>query len=265
MAGSGFQRFRGFFQSIAKIAFGRLAAKRFIWVRHNLEPHNGEKKSKLYRLVLWILEKTSEIKCSHAEYMDGYHYIPHPLYASSAASCSQLERDKKFVYFGHIARYKKLDELLNSWPVEEKLELHGKCYDTQLADELRKIIELRKLQVITCFEFLTEVQLEDLLLRTQYLILPHGAGSMIVSGAFYHAISFGTNILISDNLFGQELARRHPFCHSYQAATLPMVTQNLHYILPEDVINAANNFYGDEPFKQRWSELFTAAGQKQAL
>ncbi|WP_132927461.1 hypothetical protein [Sodalis ligni] len=187
--------------------------------------------------------------------MHGYSYIPHPLYNLFQSPQIEPYRSKEFVYFGHINRYKGLVELLTVWPAGIKIEIHGKCSDPKLLAEIIDIISSRKLQVTTDFSFISEEQLKELLIQTKYIVLPHAADSMIVSGAFYHSISYGANILIKKSKFGNEVASRHNFCTTFDYDNLASVLTEQKYIPANNVLNEAINNYGFDVFKRSWLTL----------
>lgn len=244
----------GFFRALAKIIYGKISSKKFIWVRHNLQPHEGSKNNILYQFIIKILEYVSSKKLSHANYMTDFFYFPHPLYNDHILDekLEQKNRNIDYLFFGTVARYKGLTELLSSWPKEYKLKICGACKDKNLQSEIEDIIKKRGIDVEVNFGFLTKTQAADLLASTKYVVLSHIADSMIVSGMFYHAISFGSNILVRDSRFGREVELQHNFCHTFTMDTLVSKLEGITYIPPVNVISEAEKFYGEHAFVESW-------------
>jgi hypothetical protein len=256
ISGKGIKLLKGFALALIKICYAKLAAKKFIWIRHNFKPHSGNRDNRLYEIIIKLLILVSDAKCSHAEYMLGYEYIPHPLYDIKCGDkLLSTIRDVEFIYFGIISRYKGLIELLSEWPEDRKLVLYGKCDDVILAKQLKKLIISRKLQVKYKFEFISEEELQKIFSQAKYIILPHSLDTMIVSGAFFHAISYGLNILVNNNKFGVEIAQRHSFCTVFENGNLNKIFPLLKYVHPDDVISEARRFYGPQIVQKKWFDL----------
>lgn len=256
ISGKGIILLKGFVLALIKICYAKLAAKKFIWIRHNFKPHANNYHKMLYETIIKILILVSDAKCSHAEYMAGYEYIPHPLYEIPITNkLSPIIKDLEFIYFGIISEYKGLVELLSEWPEDKELVMYGKCDDIILAEKLKKLIVSRKLQVKYKFEFISELELQDIFTRAKYIILPHSLDTMIVSGVFFHAISYGINILVKNNKFGIEIAQRHSFCTVFEDGHLNDIFPLLEYVHPNDVINEAKRFYGTQIVQTKWVNL----------
>lgn len=258
VSGRGIKLYVGLLRALIKIGFGKLAAKQFIWIRHNLKPHYGSNKNFFYQLVLRILKRVSNDICCHAEYIADSHYVPHPLYAleKEVSEAKFAPRDKEFVFFGHISRYKGIVELLQAWPQDKSLELYGKCESSALEVQINDIINLRKLSIKPNYGFISDVQLNEILQRVKYIVLPHASESMIVSGAFYHAISYGANIIVRDNKFGKEISKRHAFCTCFNLDNITSVINKLAYVEPRHVKQDAKKHYGIEQLQKLWSNVF---------
>lgn len=177
----------------------RIIFSKMIWVRHNFKPHRHTN-IKRYKFMCFLLGLFCNSKVTHRPYKD-YSYIPHPPYRHSEHLNKLDDRDIDNLVFGQIKKYKGIEELLKKWPKNEKLMIVGACNDETLDKNIKTIIQVRKLKVDYINEFISERKLNNLILRSKKVILPHLDETMIVSGAFYHAASFGANIASSPGGF----------------------------------------------------------------
>ena len=172
--------------------------KKVIWVRHNFKPHDKHN-SYVYKFFCFLLYYISDEKVTHRDVV-GYKYIPHPLYVNTNEFPVE-SRNIDYLYFGVISRYKGLVKLLNIWPESKKLLIRGHCKEQALYNELLSIILKRKLDVDINNVFLSENDLDIMISNAKFVVLPHDDKSMIVSGAFYHAATFGANVLMFKSEF----------------------------------------------------------------
>jgi beta-1,4-mannosyltransferase len=193
------------------LLIARLIFKKIIWVRHNFEPHTHNNLKK-YKFMCSLLNKISNLKITHRP-VTSYDYLPHPTYSSNVTLISDEKRDIDYLYFGIIKRYKGLTNLLSTWPKAKKLFIRGLCEDKILNDEILSIVKKRNLNVDYTNVFLTNSELNVLLSKTKVVVLPHLENKMIVSGAFYHAASFGANVMLRDGVFFKHLAAKFSFVH----------------------------------------------------
>jgi hypothetical protein len=247
-------QFSAFVKSLVLLILIRIIFRRVIWVRHNLKPHNKYSKILLKWLMFW-LAKLSDCQVTHRPVNDlKSHYIPHPLYPVNKGD-SQLLRDIPYLYFGMIKKYKGLDDLLMQWPVSLPLMMLGRCEDHELTSLLTGIIQERSLDVVWRNEFIDYDELSSIIGRTQTVVLPHTDNSMIVSGAFYHAISLGTNILIRDGAFYQDYLKRFNFVTSFNNGNLACVINNTHTILPSDIEKQVRLEFSNRAIFDAWDEV----------
>ena len=54
-------------------------------------------------------------------------------------------------------------------------------------------------------------ELDKYIRKTKFAVFPHQDNSMIVSGAFYHAITHGANIVCLPSRFASAMTRKHRF------------------------------------------------------
>jgi glycosyltransferase involved in cell wall biosynthesis len=241
--------------ALAMLGFFWLSSSNIIWVRHNFKPHDLARPRPANRVLAWALGKLARTIVTHRP-VSGLTstVVPHSLVQDGGALDAQ--RDIEFLCFGVVRRYKALDVLLQAWPVERPLVILGKSNDAELTAALQAIIAERGLQVRWENRFIPDDELNDALLRTRYVVLAHEDKSMIVSGAFYHAIACGANILIRAGQFADYNAGIHPFVTTFHMEQLAQDIQQLRYVAPEQVVAAAQQHYGDDICLQSWARLF---------
>jgi beta-1,4-mannosyltransferase len=185
---------RTFLSNVVALLALKVACEKIIWVRHNYWPHDLPRKYFRQDLLLALMQRLSTKIVTHRELGAIQSIVsPHPIYFEG--NLPETVRDIEFLYFGAIKRYKGLDRLLEVWPREKSLHIAGSVRDPDLLAELQRIVEARRLDVEFTGRFLPDAELNALLVRTKFLVLPHMEDTMIVSGAFFHAASFGANIL----------------------------------------------------------------------
>lgn len=243
-----------FIKACVLVALIRLRFRRVVWVRHNLKPHN-EHSVRFYNLLKRVLDRISDRVVTHRR-VNGIDSLamPHPLYPFDPDwIMSEQNRDIEYLYFGAVKRYKGLASLLQEWPVDKPLYMAGRCDDQQLRDELNGIIEERQLKVLWENKFLEYEELCRLIGRSQYVLIPHVDESMIVSGAFYHAVSGGANVLVADNDFYHEYLAPLPYVNSIgstmDGAEMPV------YVNPEVIREDAAKKWGIEAVAEAWRHV----------
>lgn len=248
-----------FFICLLLLLFFSFYCKKVVWVRHNYKPHNIQHKKInffMYKLLVNLLYRLSDKVISHAPVHDRFKttVIPHPLYNQDFSVLNKIKRDVDYLYFGTIKEYKSLDKLLLKWPVDKKLTLLGKSESDDLTNKILSIIRDRNLDVIWMNQFLSIDELEDNILKAKFVIIPHMDDSMIVSGAFFHAISFGANVWLANNKFSKNLANKHEFVKVFNSSEEINSEQKIN---DYDVLSDAMLSYGDEVLYKSWHEILS--------
>lgn len=226
-----------------KILFGKI-----VWVRHNFNPHSGSKI--YYKIIVFFLSILSDEKVTHRK-IEGYKEVPHPLYPVECDTESS-ERVIEYLCFGKVSRYKGIVELLKVWDPQNSLVLAGSCKDDELLDDINSIISSRGIDVQFINQFICDSELDKLLSKTKTVILPHTSQSMIVSGAFYHAISYGVNVIVRDDDF-------YSFCSERMKSVYRLESINNRVIYTEkDVRSEAVNHFGDNVVRDSWANLINS-------
>ena len=242
--------------ALALLALIRLASPNVVWVRHNFKPHDLAVPHWTNRVLAWALSKVARAVVTHRPVAGlASVVVPHSLVQDGAGSAGR-ERDIEFLCFGVVRRYKALDVLLRAWPQDRPLLILGKSNDAALSAELLAIIAERGLRVRWENRFIPDDELNDALLRTRYVVLAHEDKSMIVSGAFYHAIACGANVLIREGEFARYNAGIHSFVDTFNMQTLAQKMLELPYVAPDAVVREAQRSYGDDVCRQSWARLF---------
>jgi len=241
--------------AVLLLLFGRIFVKKIIWVRHNHKPHHIEKPTWAYKALISILPLVSRFVVTHSDVTEFDSQVaPHPLNTIDSTKI-KINRDIEFLWFGSIAKYKALDLLLLAWPKDKKLVIAGKSNDNELTARLLEIIHSNNLEVEWENKFISNAELDDIICRSKYVVLAHEDKSMIVSGAFYHAISCGANILIRNGEFSNKMSNKHKFVTTFQLYQLHDIISHLIYIHPNEVVYEANENYGDSKVYAFWDKI----------
>jgi beta-1,4-mannosyltransferase len=228
---------------LIKLLFGKI-----IWVRHNFKPHSGN--LKYYKILTYILNLFSDKKVTHRE-LFGYELLAHPLYPVDIC-VNDYKRDVEYLCFGKISQYKGIVELLTLWDKSKKLSIVGKCEDKDLESQIHSTILKYRLDVDFVNKFIPDDELNLLLTRTKYVVLPHLKQTMIVSGSFYHSISYGANIVFSDQN-SYDFAKKYVDC-----VCLLGDLESHEAILPYDVVGQAKNSFGNEVVYNGWTSIINS-------
>ncbi|MAC46478.1 MAG: hypothetical protein CMI12_06460 [Oceanospirillum sp.] len=208
--GIGLSGWLRFIKTFLMLVLIRLSFRKLIWVRHNLKPHKPHSRI-LYEFIIWMLKKLSDKQVIHrpVSQIKGAIVVPHPLYTNSFEN-KNVDKEIDFLFFGLIKPYKGLDNLLQVWPEDKKIHIIGKCEDKKFEKNILSIINKRKLDVDLKLEFLDFDELNEIISKTKFVIIAHQDNSMIVSGTFYHTISYGAKLLISSSNFYSEYLIEFP-------------------------------------------------------
>ncbi|HBQ2132642.1 TPA: glycosyltransferase [Klebsiella variicola] len=201
-------KFSSFIISMLWFSIMKHSARKIIYVRHNIYPHNIlDKNKKLSVKIMNYFERKSSYTVVHSKSActGGRVYIPHPLYElKSFSPVSVIEDEKYFVCFGRIEKYKKLDELIKNWPLDHKLIIAGSSDDKDYCLHLKKLATGKKIEIID--KFISDEDAYNLVSRAEYSILPSDSKSMIVSGSFFFSISAGTPVIAVKSDFYKSLS-----------------------------------------------------------
>ncbi|MDF4278265.1 hypothetical protein P3371_12565 [Vibrio parahaemolyticus] len=249
------QPFKNLFIAITLIFIFKIKCKELIWIRHNIKPHVNNQsviQTFCYNILFVLLKLFSTKIVTHRKVEDlDSKVIPHPLYSANIDFVR--DRDIEYICFGKIMRYKNIPKMLKDWPSNKKLLLIGYCDDSDLDLEITSIISDNK-NIEYVNKFVGEKELNEYIARCKYVLLPHSDNSMIVSGAFYHAISLGANVISSRNDFSRHIEAKHKFVSIVDDFSADSLEQ-IQYYEPKVVIQSAYSFYGEPVIKKSWKEF----------
>jgi glycosyltransferase involved in cell wall biosynthesis len=172
--------------------------RKVIFIRHNRYPHGAvERHRKLLDFLVGLSARVVSRKVvlsATEEWLDkGYRYLPHPLY-DCASNLVDKTKDR-FLVIGRIEKYKGIDTLITSWGQKYKLVVMG-AGEPEYIETLKKLAAGKNVEVIA--GYFTERELVDQMSFSFATILPHSSSSMIVSGAYYHSVSYGVPVICCD-------------------------------------------------------------------
>jgi hypothetical protein len=236
----------------------RIMCKKIVWVRHNYMPHKVTGELPLtYIYFCKFIYRLSDVCVSHAPTTDEYKsvVIDHPLYENKSEKADSYI---DFLIIGGINEYKKIDCFLELWPSELPLTIAGLCRSKELENRIHEIIKNRSLSVIWNNSFLSDDEVDCYLNQARVVILPHDNGRMIVSGVFYHAISFGCSIIMRPGVGFNYLKSWFSFVESYNDENLLAVCSSaLKDNNPDKIINEANNKCANDVLIFKWKNVLS--------
>ena len=103
--------------------------------------------------------------------------------------------------------------------------------------------------------FLEESELESLLISASHIFLPHEANTMISSGSFYHAISYGCNILATKSEFSESKYFLHNFVLISDLSSLSLAALKESLIQRNEVIHESLKYYSRFRLKKVWDSI----------
>ena len=224
--------------------------RKIIWVRHNYKPHLEHNKFCYSTLCAAIRFFSDEIVTHRTVKEFKSQVIPHPLYKKTDA---QTVAAFGYLIFGNIKPYKNIPLILKNWDPKRELKIIGKCKSTELNSEITTLIKDRLPKVIYENRFMEVDELNGLLSSAAFVILAHEEASMIVSGTFYHAISYGANVVLKDSQFARSVKSEFPLVHLVED-----FGDALSGLVPfprEDIITLAELTYSDSVIANQWSHL----------
>ncbi|MDO6838790.1 hypothetical protein Q4602_04885 [Paraglaciecola chathamensis] len=247
--------FLGEAQETLRVILGMLIAslyyRKIIWVRHNYKPHLTHSKF-CYSVLCGAIRLFSAQTVTHRSVREfSSQVIPHPLYKKTDAN---TVAPFDYFIFGNVKPYKNIPMILRNWAPGKELKIIGKCKEEALSNEINRLIKSGLPKVSYENRFLDVEELNGLLSSVTFVILGHEEDSMIVSGTFYHAISFGANVILKDSEYGRSVKEEFPLVHlvaNFRDEALSALTP----FPREDIIALANRTYADSVILQQWHNL----------
>ncbi|WP_297813165.1 glycosyltransferase [uncultured Methylophaga sp.] len=205
----------GIVKFLVYILFFKLAARKTVYVRHNICPHDMPRlQARLTRKIVDFGELLFDRKVAHSGHLENqdYFYIPHPLYETGidAQRVDSAEPQQSYyLMFGRVERYKQIHSIIENWPDREKLLIAGPASDHDYVSEL--IAEAEGRNIDFDIRFIPDEEIAAIMSAAKATILSHDNEEMIVSGSFFHAISYGVPVIASEQAFLNWLKRDKDF------------------------------------------------------
>lgn len=178
----------------AYLSVAKSVARKVAWVRHNNYPHGvmspvaRASASKLFRQI----EDRVDVVITHSpeEAGGGRRYVPHPLYSADAVETNPLPTKEYFFLFGHMAPYKKLDEVIRMAPPAINLVIAGPANNRAHLEELQSLAQ-GKPNIHLMPGFLDSTVAARIALDSRGIIVANADEDMVVSGSYIYALSLG--------------------------------------------------------------------------
>ncbi len=257
-------KFTTFLKCLFVVIYGAISCSPKIWVRHNFKPHNAGGSYRYFKIITSMLRLFRYREVSLEKYTNGDLF--HPLYMPDESFNEKVSEVKttvvetirfEYLIFGAIKKYKGIHNLLSVWPQDKTLKIAGKCNDENYEKEILDIIARRELKVNWRNEYLSDVELNDELSKAHFVIISHSDNTMISSGSFYHAISFGCNIISLKSDFSIQKSKEHKFVHLIDGAEFALDLIEGNYVEKEKVIVEALNTYSRKKLSNKWYQILS--------
>ena len=252
-------KFTTFLKCIFVVIYGAISCSPKIWIRHNFKPHNATGNYRYFKIITSMLRFFRYREVSLEKYTNGDLF--HPLYMPDEKlnkKVSAVETPEfKYLIFGAIKKYKGIHNLLSVWPQDKTLTIAGKCNDEIYEKETLDIIAKRELRVDWRNGYLSDVELNEELSKAHFVIISHSDNTMISSGSFYHAISFGCNIISLKSNFSIQKNKEHDFVHLIDGSQGELHQIEGKYVEKEKVIVDAINSYSRKKLSKKWHQILS--------
>jgi beta-1,4-mannosyltransferase len=250
-----------FFGFLGLILLSKIMSNKVVWIKHNLKPHNAHGNAVCHRLTcVWF--NLLNIKAVGLEEYYGARTLKHPLYFADAEiiknmTSSTPNKVPTVFFFGAIKSYKKLHIALAYWPISLPLRIRGKAQSASYEQQLRHIIESRRLKVDWKNEFISDEALNIHLKNSDFVLLPHSDNAMISSGSYYHGLSLGCNIICFSSVFAKHKAEQFPFTHIFDPKTFSIGWLQSKKIPREEVLRIGLKHHGERQLVNSWKTILS--------
>ncbi len=247
---------------LCRIAILQICARRTVFVRHDNYPHGLRGWSAtLARWVVNLTDNVFSLVVVHSGADIGHNrvYVPHPKYLSSRHRdfASQSMREAYFVAFGRILPYKKLDQLIRTFPSHVRLIIAGPCEDLSYLHTLTKLADDKNVQVMA--RALDGEEADELVSRARGLIICHNSEDMIVSGSYFFALCNGTPTLAMEHCFYNWLLNTEHAPGLFVFRDISDLCSNLEVVRSvstSQLLNYAEEKHGDDQVALAWRRAF---------
>ncbi|HCC6008268.1 TPA: hypothetical protein N3A27_005327, partial [Klebsiella pneumoniae] len=174
----------------------KLRFKKLLYVKHNHYPHNIKTKNiKTVISLMKIIVRVSDSVVVHSPTEVNLTYLPHPLYRYPLELSQNIQSPDvdKYIIFGRITRYKKIEDVILAFPDNKKLIIAGGCEDRGYLSFLEELVK-DKSNIIIKGYFHSDKDAANLIKGCNGLILSHSNEEMIVSGSFFYSLTIGVKV-----------------------------------------------------------------------
>lgn len=186
------------FMIVAKVRF-----KKIIYVQHNIYPHGIVLRNRsLAKKIISFISEISDVSFVHSPVHPSGVYIPHPLYSFPLEyheSREEVNTDK-YIIFGRIEPYKKLEKMADFFPKDKTLIIAGSVENNEYLRYLYNVFAEHK-NIIFIPRFVEEYELTEIIKTCNAMILNHSDDDMIVSGSFFYALTKQKKVLTMSTPF----------------------------------------------------------------
>lgn len=253
-------------ESLRLLAY-RLAARKILFVRHNMFPHATRPSSQgAAKLAVDFYERLFHMSWVHSGHMatPARHYVPHPLYGTQEDDdplWSELKLPEKyFIVFGRILPYKKIEELLAVLPPDINLVVAGSAPDAEYLQTLRRH---ESANVILIPRFISDSLAKKLIGASLGTVICNADEDMIVSGSMVFSISIGVPVIALETPFGLWFRNNvNPNMIINAGGLVELVEKMRSYSTraSEDDIRAAQAHFSDQTVQQKMLSSFNTLG-----
>ena len=241
----------------------KIRFKKLLYVKHNHYPHNIESKSiNKIKYLMKIIVRFADFAVIHSPTEHNFTYLPHPLYKyplklSPSAISPDFER---YIIFGRIARYKKIEDVIVAVPDNKKLIVAGGCEDKGYLSFLEGLIKDKtNITIKGCF--ISDADAANLIKGCNGLILSHSNEDMIVSGSFFYSLTLGVKVYALQTPFlswvgenvGNDVIQNFKNLHEMMDTIKNEQEANGSY--GEESINKINELFSDKLIKETFERL----------
>lgn len=241
----------------------KIRFKKLLYVKHNHYPHNIESKSiNKIKYLMKIIVRFADFAVIHSPTEHNFTYLPHPLYKyplklSPSAISPDFER---YIIFGRIARYKKIEDVIVAFPDNKKLIVAGGCEDKGYLSFLEGLIKDKtNITIKGCF--ISDADAANLIKGCNGLILSHSNEDMIVSGSFFYSLTLGVKVYALQTPFlswvgenvGNDVIQNFKNLHEMMDTIKNEQEVNGSY--GEESINKINELFSDKLIKETFERL----------
>ncbi len=259
----------GSIEFFVSLLIHKLSCHKLIYVRHEIHPHNIQKKlatlsTKMIDLGQSIADKVVCLSPPYAK-LNGCYYVPHPLYDIGYFLKKEVEKKAYFIVFGRIERYKNIDKIIKYIDKGIELIVMGPCIDLKYLEELKKLAGDKN--IIFEVGFQSEEHLQKIISSSSGVIITNDASSMLVSGSFFYAISCGARVYTLETLFMEWVKSTSIGPYITVEPNVELLMKRIIHCVDirtnerNDILQHAELLFGDAAVEKAWEKALDIKGK----